>query len=90
MPVLLIEIEKRHASNSFLEIFNWLHVKGYKSFFLDADILRPIDEFDVDRDQPIENLGRCNKKYINNFLFFHESRLGKGDYAQLFRGWGRK
>jgi FkbM family methyltransferase len=89
-PGLLIEIESRHADHSFLATFNWLHDQGYRSFFLDAGVLRPIDEFSADRDQPIENLGKKNTKYINNFLFLHETRLANGAYAQLFDRWGRQ
>jgi FkbM family methyltransferase len=89
-PALLIEIERRHTNHPFLATFNWLHDQGYKAFFLDEDILRPVDEFDVDRDQPIENLGIQNAKYINNFLFLHASRLDNGSYAQLFDCWGQR
>lgn len=88
-PALLLEIERRHSRNSFARTFNWLLDQGYQSFFLDAGALRPLSEFDVDEDQPIENLGKKNVKYINNFLFFHVNRLENCAYSQLFDRWGQ-
>lgn len=88
-PALLIEIERRHVTYPFLATFNWLHDQGYSCFFLDAGILHPIDEFVLDRDQSIENLGKKNAKYINNFLFLHHERLGIGSYSQLLDRWGK-
>lgn len=89
-PALLIEIERRHVNHSFSATFNFLQGEGYRSFFFDAGILRPIDEFDVDRDQRLDNLGMHNSRYINNFLFLHETHIGNGSYAQLFRCWGQR
>ena len=89
-PALLIEIERRHVNHSFSATFNLLQDEGYRSFFLDAGILRPFDEFDVYRDQSLDNLGVHNSRYINNFLFLHEAHLAKGGYSQLFHRWGRR
>lgn len=90
MPALLIEIERRHASNPFSSVFNILNREGYQSFFFDGKSLRSIDEFDVDRDQRFENLGVNNATYINNFLFLHQSYLEKGGYDHLFRRWASR
>ena len=89
-PALLIEIERRHVNHPFSSTFNLLQDEGYRSFFFDAMILRPIDEFDVDRDQRLGDLGIHNTRYINNFLFLHETHLGNGGYAQLFHRWGQR
>lgn len=89
-PALLIEIEKRHVSHSFSATFNLLQDEGYRPFFFDSKILRPIDEFDVDRDQCLGNLEASNSRYINNFLFLHATRIDNGSYAQLFHRWGRR
>ena len=89
-PTLLIEIERRHVNHPFSATFNLHQDEGYRSFFFDSGILRPIDEFDVDRDQCLGNLGIHNSRYINNFLFLHETHLGNGSYAQLFRCWGQR
>jgi FkbM family methyltransferase len=89
-PALLIEIERRHAKSSFSAMFTLLQDQGYQSYFLDGTILRPIDEFDVDRDQSIQNLGVNNSRYINNFLFLNQAHLSNGDYDQLFHRWGSR
>jgi len=89
-PALLIEIERRHINHSFSATFNFLQGIGYRSFFFDAGSLRSIDQFDVDRDQCLDNLGVHNSRYINNFLFLHETHIDKGSYAQLFHCWGRR
>ena len=89
-PALLIEIERRHLNHPFSATFNLLQGEGYRSFFLDAGILRPFDEFDVHRDQRVENLGMHNSRYINNFLFLHETHIDNGIYAKLFHRWGRR
>jgi len=86
-PALLIEIEKRHAQRAFFSIFELLKEKGYCCFFFDKRILQPISEFVLDRDQCLENLGVKGGRYINNFLFLHQSRLDTGSYERLFRRW---
>ena len=88
-PALLIEIERRHVNHSFPATFDLLKDEGYRCFFFDTGIIRPISEFDVCRDQRFENLGARNARYINNFLFLHETRLNKGCYDQLFRRWSQ-
>lgn len=87
-PALLIEIEQRHAQRPFSSVFELLDSKGYHCFFLDNKLLRPIDEFDLERDQSLEHFGIKGKRYINNFLFLHHSRIVTGRYERLFQRWG--
>jgi FkbM family methyltransferase len=87
-PALLIEIEKRHSKNPFSSIFNLLHESGYQSFFFNGKNLRPIESFDLERDQCLDNFGIKNA-YINNFLFLHHDRLNNGTYDQLFQRFGQ-
>jgi len=69
MPVMLIEIEQRHNIIDINDIFLFISLLGYECFYLDGNVLRGLDSFDLDRDQspsfPSSNRGR----YINNFLF---------------------
>jgi len=71
-PVLLVEIEQRHHLKPISELFSWIQTQGYHGAFFDSQVmsLRSIEEFSVDRDQQLSNLG--NGHYINNFLFHQE------------------
>jgi len=82
-PALLIEIEQRHSSNPISEMFNQIQNFGYQGFFLKNGSLITLEKFDIDRDQSVEKFGRQQAKYINNFLFLHQSRLDAGNYKQL-------
>ena len=71
-PVLQVEMEQRHHTESITEMFSWIQGQGYSGFFFDPQTmsLRPVKDFSVGRDQDVQNLGGAN--YINNFLFLNE------------------
>lgn len=84
-PALLVEIEQRHSTRPIGEVFRKILDLGYRGYFRD-NVLLPLDDFDVTRDQIQGNLGRRGKRYINNFLFLHEHRLARREYEALVRG----
>lgn len=51
LPPVLIEIEQRHLTLPIAEVFSELECIGYHVFYIDESVLRPIAEFDVQRDQ---------------------------------------
>lgn len=69
-PNLVVEIENDHKPGAVSAVAALLAQAGYDGFFLDGD-LRPICEFDGDRDQNRANVGAFGKsgRYINNFVF---------------------
>jgi FkbM family methyltransferase len=50
-PPILIEIEQRHLSVPIDDVFRQLEELGYHLFYVGQAALRPIAEFDVERDQ---------------------------------------
>ena len=82
-PALLIEIEQRHNSRPIAEIFDWLSSDGYQGFYLDFGQLQPVSHFNLERDQSSAQFGLKRGRYLNNFLFLHDRRLDRGEYAQL-------
>ena len=68
-PVILIEVEQRHAPKPVTETFQQIERLGYDGFFLKSGRLRPVAEFDPARDQDVGNLHRPGTAYINNFVF---------------------
>ncbi len=68
-PVILVEIEQRHTDTPVADIFALIEGFGYEGCFLKSGNLRPVAEFDVERDQDIANLSRAGTAYINNFVF---------------------
>ena len=50
-PVLLVEIEWRHAGDAMHETFELLRAAGYAGEVVTPAGLRPLSDFDVDRDQ---------------------------------------
>jgi FkbM family methyltransferase len=50
-PPVLIEIEQRHLAVPIKEIFGELEELGYHIYYIDESTLRPISDFDVQRDQ---------------------------------------
>ena len=84
-PALLIEIEQRHSSNPISEMFDRIQSFGYHGYFLMNGNLTTLDDFDVGKDQSVENLGSQQSNYINNFLFLHQSRLNVGEYKPLIK-----
>jgi len=86
-PSLLVEIEQRHCQHSIFEVFNLMDNWGYKGYYLNKGHLMPLLNFDIDRDQNIENLSAKRGSYINNFLFLHQEAIKEGEYVELFREW---
>lgn len=70
-PTLLIEIEERHNAGSIERVAGFLKGLGYRGYFFDAGILKPMEEFELSKDQPITNVEVSGKvgRYINNFIF---------------------
>lgn len=50
-PAILIEIEQRHLSVPIGDVFRQIEDLGYHLFYVTESALRPIAEFDVERDQ---------------------------------------
>lgn len=73
-PALLIEIEQRHQARPVQETFDFLAARGYGGWFLGPGGLRPLEEFDLERDQ-LRHLGsvvvahEMPAEYVADFLF---------------------
>lgn len=72
-PALLIEIEQRHVHEPITATLDLLSAWGYHGFFLTADGLHPIAEFDVDQHQ-LRLLDARGEPadfdaYVNDFVF---------------------
>jgi len=81
-PVLLVEIERRHAGADMEATFGYLAALGYIGYALDATGPRPLDDFDVERDQLAHldagvGLYGVPSRYIKDFLFV-PATLGEG------------
>jgi FkbM family methyltransferase len=50
-PALFVEIEQRHQRAPITETFDYLAGLGYTGYFVSGRDLRPLTEFDLDRDQ---------------------------------------
>ncbi len=50
-PVVLAEVEQRHRQDSIDRTFDFFADYGYQGWFVAHDGLRPLAEFDLDRDQ---------------------------------------
>lgn len=85
-PALLIEIEQRHSGRPITEVFQKVLAYGYAGFFLEENGLSLLDKFNLSRHQSMDNFGGPKGRYINNFLFLHQSRLAGGEYAALING----
>jgi hypothetical protein len=69
-PLLLVEIEQRHHQKPVSEVFEQLAALDYDGYFLDSKRrIRPIIEFNLERDQIATFLTPAAGPYINNFLF---------------------
>ena len=72
-PAVMIEIEQRHLAIPINEIFRELEELGYHIFYIDESALRPISDFDVQRDQlsklPKDRFTPFSmpKDYVSNF-----------------------
>lgn len=89
-PALLVEIEQRHCVRPIDEVFAKVLSHNYRGFFLDNGTLRPLDSFDLERDQAGANFGHGDARYINNFLFLHDARCAGGEYRVLLERFGYK
>jgi FkbM family methyltransferase len=50
-PSILVEIEQRHMSEPIKDVFELIQELGYHLFYITETALRPIADFDVERDQ---------------------------------------
>ena len=85
-PGLIVECEDRHRAGATSEMFHFLESHGYKGFFiLDAKI-HPVREFTLALQNPAElakGLPRRTITYVNNFIFFHDSRDPHGTLRRI-------
>lgn len=87
-PAVLVEIEQRHLQRPIHEVFALLLDHGYRGWYLDGSVLKPIEVFDAAIDQKVEALGVRGQRYINNFLFLAQPPLSDNRYAGLMRTYG--
>jgi FkbM family methyltransferase len=78
-PPLLIEIEQRHQEGDVRRTFEHLEALGYVGYYLRADGLRPLAEFDLARDQLAHLTGTfvpvvMPAGYVHDFLFVPPGR----------------
>jgi FkbM family methyltransferase len=73
LPTVLVEIEERHSEAGVEATFEHLLGLGYDGWAIGPEGLRPLDRFDLERDQLAFvsgfELGRMPSGYINDFLF---------------------
>jgi FkbM family methyltransferase len=74
LPALVVEIEQRHRRAPVAETIDELLGWGYAGYAMVGRRLRPIADFDVDRDQlallsRFSSTGRAPDGYAGNFLF---------------------
>ncbi|OBK23063.1 hypothetical protein A5634_05980 [Mycobacterium asiaticum] len=80
-PTILIEIEQRHLSVPISEVFEQIEDLGYELFYVTDSALRPIAEFDVERDQmSMVNSGEFHpfsmpKGYVHDFCAVRSAEL---------------
>jgi FkbM family methyltransferase len=79
LPAILIEIEQRHQIGDIRETFAFLSGLGYRGHFLRDRDLRPLAEFDLERDQrtPLAAVGTTDvppASYVHDFLFVPRGR----------------
>ncbi|MGA3309582.1 MAG: FkbM family methyltransferase [Xanthobacteraceae bacterium] len=77
-PNILIEAEDRYGAGAVQGVVGFLGNCGYDAFFVRRGSIRPIEEFDAERDQDPKLLvggqRRAYADYINNFIFTHRDR----------------
>ena len=75
--MLLIEIEHRHSEVGVEATFQHLLGLGYSGWGISSDGPRPLDQFDLERDQlsflSSFELGQMPSGYIHDFLFARAS-----------------
>ncbi len=83
-PTILIEIEQRHLSFPIAEVFGLIEEFGYHLFYVAESGLRPIAEFDVQRDQmDMVNSGEFHpfampKGYVHDFCAVRSPEMVAG------------
>jgi FkbM family methyltransferase len=85
-PALLVECEERHRPGAIGELFGFLAGRGYRGFFILEGRVRPVEEFSSTYQDPAElakGLPRRRTRYVNNFLFFHESQDPAASVASI-------
>lgn len=87
-PTLLIELEERHSPGAISSAQSCLAKLGYAGYFLDGTRLRPMTEFECERDQNRQHVSERGKigRYLNNFMFIPAARLASP--AAILRGLG--
>jgi FkbM family methyltransferase len=84
LPAILIEIEQRHLTVPIRDVLQEFQEFGYDLFYIDEFILRPIAEFDVERDQLSKiEANRFNpfsmpRGYVSNFCAVRTPELLQG------------
>ena len=70
-PRLLLEIEQRHSDVDIDKTFALVREHGYRGYMLAGTELRPLDDFDVRRDQLdlVNDLPHSAARYVNQFAF---------------------
>lgn len=80
LPTLLVEVEQRHypSSESILDTFAELEELGYAGWGIYPDGLRPLAEFDLERDQTRHVSGRLQETvpagYVSDFAFLDRTK----------------
>jgi hypothetical protein len=73
-PVLLVEIEQRHTSGDITDTFQAVTALGYRGYFLDdTGAVAPLAAFRYERDQAPYLNHDSDPRYVNDFLFIHQS-----------------
>lgn len=67
-PVILMEIEQRHAVRPISDVFDWLASASYDGYFILHGV-KPLTEFSHAEHQAAWLAGDRSKKYVNNFFF---------------------
>jgi FkbM family methyltransferase len=84
LPSLLIEIEQRHLAFPIENVFGELRELGYHLFYIDEPVLRPVANFDLQRDQLSKLIdGKFNrfgmpKGYVTDFCAVRSPDLLQG------------
>ena len=78
-PNVIVEVEEVHKPRSLSRIQEFFHRLEYRGYFLDNGSLRPLEEFRLETDQAVENVGVTGKtgRYINHFIFLSSDRASE-------------
>jgi len=71
-PKIIMECEARHINNhTVFDVFNLIYDKGYEGYFYQNGIKKPLDQFDLKRDQLsyVDKQQWSDNNYVNNFVF---------------------